>query len=164
MSRLSVKIDGQLFEVVLPPFDPGKTNFQATVNGENVTVTVPKLDSFEGLDCITVNGRPHEIEIDRNLHWMRAGTSMHFVEVRDMEALLARPVSGDGRVKAPIPGLINRIFVDVSESVHVGQPLLVLEAMKMENTIVAPRSGTIAAIAAAPGNTVTLGEILVEII
>ena len=164
MSRLSVKIDGQLFEVVLPPLDLGKTKLEATVDGQKVTVTVPDLNSFEGLDCITVDQRSHEIEIDRQLHWMRAGTSMHFVEVRDMEALVARPVSGDGRVKAPIPGLITRVFVHAAEQVESGQPLLVLEAMKMENTIVAPRSGVIASIGAAAGKTVTLGTILVEII
>src|SRR5271154_279899 len=98
MSRLSVKIDGQLFEVVLSPLDQSKTNLEATINGQKVTVTLPETNSFEALDCITVDGRPHEVEIDRNLRWMRAGTTMHFLEVRDMEALVSRPISGDGRV------------------------------------------------------------------
>ncbi len=164
MSRLSVKIDGQIFEVVLSPLDRSKTTLEATVNGQKVTVAVPELSSLDELDCITVDGRPHEVEIDRQLRWMRAGTTMHFLEVRDMEALVSRPISGDGRVKAPIPGLISRVFVDLGDQVKSGQPLLVLEAMKMENTIVAPRPGVVAAIGAAVGDIVTLGQILMEII
>ena len=76
---------------------------------------------------------------------------------------MARPVSGDGRVKAPIPGLIAQVLVTPGQVVEAGQTLLVLEAMKMENEIRSPRTGTVRQIKIQPGQTVTLAELLIEI-
>ena len=72
-------------------------------------------------------------------------------------------MSRDGRVKAPVPGLITRILVQPGEKVEAGQPLLVLEAMKMENEIKAPRNGTLLQLNTQTGKTVTLGDVLAEI-
>ncbi len=164
MSKLSVSIDGQSFEVDLPLLDPSKLEFEVTVDGQPMKVGVSGLGSYEDFEWITVDGHPCEIEIDRDLHWIRSGPTLHSLEVRDMNARVSRPVSGDGRVKAPIPGLITTVYVKEGDSVEVGQPLLVLEAMKMENTIAAPRSGSISCLNHSPGQTVTLGELLAEIV
>ncbi|MDL1896866.1 acetyl-CoA carboxylase biotin carboxyl carrier protein subunit [Anaerolineae bacterium CFX7] len=72
-------------------------------------------------------------------------------------------MSGDGRVKAPIPGIVTQIFVQVGDAVTLGQPLLILEAMKMENQIRAPRDGTLASVNVSAGEGVTLGQLLVEL-
>ena len=77
--------------------------------------------------------------------------------------ILDRPAVADGRVKAPIPGLIARVLVAPGQAVETGQPLLVLEAMKMENELRAPRGGTVQAVKVKPGQTVTLGELMVEV-
>ena len=81
--------------------------------------------------------------------------------MRDAET--TRPAVADGRVKAPIPGLIARVLVAPGQTVETGQPLLVLEAMKMENELRAPRGGTVQAVKVKPGQTVTLGELMVEV-
>jgi 3-methylcrotonyl-CoA carboxylase alpha subunit len=60
-----------------------------------------------------------------------------------------------------MPGLVKVVRADVGEAVTKGQPLLVLEAMKMEHTIAAPHDGVIAAIAA-EGAQVTDGTVLVS--
>lgn len=52
----------------------------------------------------------------------------------------------DGRVKSPIPGLVAHIRVQVGDRVEAGQPILVLEAMKMENEIRAPVKGVVTAV------------------
>jgi biotin carboxyl carrier protein len=83
--------------------------------------------------------------------------------VRDRETHSVRPASGDGRVKAPIPGLITRLHVENGQFVEAGQSVLVLEAMKMENDIRAPKDGMIRQIHIKPGQTVVLNEVLVEI-
>lgn len=88
---------------------------------------------------------------------------MHRVEVQDRTVAIVRPVSGDGRIKAPIPGLITRVLVQQGDQVEVGQPVLLLEAMKMENEIVAPRAGTVLRLSALPGKSVILNEELAEI-
>ena len=60
-------------------------------------------------------------------------------------------------VKAPMPGNILQIKVQKGQKVQAGQVLLTLEAMKMENEIVAPHDGTVAQIVAVQGNTVDTG-------
>ena len=85
------------------------------------------------------------------------------MQVRDKEIRTTRRVAGDGRVKAPIPGLVARLNVEQGQVVEPGESLLVLEAMKMENDIRAPRGGTVRQISVKPGQTVTLNEPLLEI-
>lgn len=68
-----------------------------------------------------------------------------------------------GAVPAPLPGLILRVEVKEGDSVQAGQPLLVMEAMKMENVVPAPHHGTVRKIFVAEGATVGEGESLVEV-
>ncbi|HEY3722299.1 MAG TPA: biotin carboxylase N-terminal domain-containing protein [Acidimicrobiia bacterium] len=70
---------------------------------------------------------------------------------------------GDGTVNAPMQGTIVKVLVHVGDAVEVGQGLLVLEAMKMENHISAERAGTVAEIRVSAGETVGTGAVLVII-
>ena len=63
-------------------------------------------------------------------------------------------------VRAMIPGRIVSVAVGLGDPVHAGQPLFVLEAMKMQNEIRAPRAGIVARVAVEPGRTVELGDVL----
>jgi biotin carboxyl carrier protein len=67
---------------------------------------------------------------------------------------------GDLGVKAPIPGMVVKILVQADEEVEEGQPLAILEAMKMENEIRAPRAGTVKQIDVGPGDRVDQGAVL----
>jgi acetyl-CoA/propionyl-CoA carboxylase biotin carboxyl carrier protein len=71
--------------------------------------------------------------------------------------------SGDGTVTAPMQGTIVKVLVEVGASVEVGQALLVLEAMKMENHINAEAAGTVKEIRVSPGDAVGTGDVLVII-
>lgn len=66
-------------------------------------------------------------------------------------------------VRAPLPGTINDILVTVGQQVKVGDTVVVLEAMKMENNIDAERAGKVLEIKVAKGDTVMEGAILVTI-
>jgi len=68
-----------------------------------------------------------------------------------------------GTVQAPLPGLILRLLVKDGDGVQAGQPLLVMEAMKMENVVTAPHHGTVRKIFVAEGASVGEGDPLVEI-
>lgn len=68
-----------------------------------------------------------------------------------------------GAVPAPLPGLILRIGVKEGDAVQAGQPLLVMEAMKMENVVPAPHHGTVRKIFITEGATVGEGEPLIEV-
>lgn len=65
-------------------------------------------------------------------------------------------------IKAPMPGLILEISVAVGQAVKENDPLLILEAMKMENSFLSPRDGIIKAIAVEKGNAVDKGQLLIE--
>ncbi|HMK39838.1 MAG TPA: biotin/lipoyl-containing protein, partial [Bacteroidota bacterium] len=63
-------------------------------------------------------------------------------------------------VHAPMPAMVIKLEAAVGDEVRAGQPLIVLEAMKMENEIVAPGGGRVKAIYATPGKPVEKGELL----
>lgn len=65
-------------------------------------------------------------------------------------------------IKAPMPGLILEISVEVGQTVKENDPLLILEAMKMENSFLSPRDGVIKSIAVVKGNAVDKGQLLIE--
>lgn len=65
-------------------------------------------------------------------------------------------------IKAPMPGLILAISVKVGQEVQEFDPLIVLEAMKMENTLTSPRAGIIKSISATNGETVNKNQLLIE--
>ncbi|MCE8432360.1 biotin/lipoyl-containing protein, partial [Rhodovulum sulfidophilum] len=65
-----------------------------------------------------------------------------------------------GAVLSPLAGTTVSVAVAVGQSVAAGEPLMVLEAMKMNTDIRAPQAGTVTAINVAPGATVTEGQVL----
>jgi biotin carboxyl carrier protein len=71
--------------------------------------------------------------------------------------------SGPTEVRAIIPGVVVAVAVAVGDHVVAGQELLAIEAMKMQNELRAPRDGTIERVAAAPGQTIDVGDLLVVI-
>jgi biotin carboxyl carrier protein len=87
-------------------------------------------------------------------------------------ALAAAPASpapaatgkiGSAIVKAPMPGTILSILVNVGQAVEKNQILCILEAMKMENEIVSPRDGVIASINTSKGAAVNAGDLLISL-
>ena len=71
------------------------------------------------------------------------------------------PVSGSGTaVKAPMPGTILKVNVTAGQSVKAGDIMFILEAMKMENEIVAPSDGTVSQVVAAKGSSVATDDVL----
>ena len=73
----------------------------------------------------------------------------------------AAPQAAGEVVPSPLPGTVLQVKVSAGEAVKAGQLLLVIEAMKMENEILAPRDGTVAQVVAAKGATVNTGDALV---
>ena len=68
-----------------------------------------------------------------------------------------------GHLKAPMPGLVVRVLIEAGVPVEAGQPLVVIEAMKMENELKAAGAGTVSRVHVAPGARVEKGSLLVEL-
>jgi biotin carboxyl carrier protein len=126
-------------------------------------VYVPDYAAPESVDWMIVDNRPYELLLSSDLRSVQLEGMRHTIQVRDRETRSVRPLSGDGRIKAPIPGLIARINVEPDQVVEAGQTVLVLEAMKMENEIRVSRPGVVRQIHVKPGQTVILNEVLVEV-
>ncbi len=79
------------------------------------------------------------------------------IKLDDPSAKAADRDAGDGRLAAPMPGTVVQVLVKVGDVVTSGQPLIVVEAMKMEHTIKAPADGTVAEIHFKVGDPVAEG-------
>ena len=132
---------------------------QAWVNDASVGLVVRAA----GLDRV-------DLEIDgvrREYRIHRAG-AVTYVDASDgWSALSEVPRFGDpekavpaGSLLAPMPGLVLRVLAEVGAVVTAGQPLLVLEAMKMEQTVSAPARGVVAELRAKAGEQVSTGQVL----
>jgi biotin carboxyl carrier protein len=164
MSRLSITVDGYTYEVEADQLTNGEVHLTVVVDGQAYPVVAPDLHALlSEMAWFIVANRPYEVMIDPDLAWIRTAWGIHSLEIEDMETNIPRPPTGDGRIKAPIPGQITRVIVTVGEEVEQGQPLLILEAMKMENEIRAPRAGRIKELTVSLGQRVTLHEVLAEI-
>lgn len=112
---------------------------------------------------ITVNGNVYDVTVEEG-----ASTGAVSAPVapkaapKAAAAPAAKPAAtgtaGSVKINAPMPGKIVDVKVKVGDAVKKGQTVLVLEAMKMENDIVAPEDGTVASINAAVGSAVEAGE------
>ena len=70
---------------------------------------------------------------------------------------------GEGGLTAPMPGTVREVLVKTGQRVREGQPMMILEAMKMEHQISAPESGEVSSIYFMEGDRVDMGEILISI-
>lgn len=70
---------------------------------------------------------------------------------------------GKGACVSPLAGNIWKVLVEVGQKVEVDEPVVIIEAMKMETVIAAPMAGTVKAIHVKPGDAVKLNQVLVEI-
>jgi len=86
-----------------------------------------------------------------------------FVFLDHPPAADAHLAAGDGQVRAPMPGKVTALSVKVGDTVAKGQPLLTLEAMKMEHALAAPFDGKVEEVAVALGAQVTEGAVLVRL-
>ena len=87
----------------------------------------------------------------------------HTLAVHDPYALTGEVEETGGRLTAPMPGKVVAVMVEAGERVERGRPLMILEAMKMEYTIVAPRGGLVARLNYAVGSPVSEGSELLAL-
>lgn len=108
---------------------------------------------------ITVNGNVYDVTVEEGAS---TGAVSAPAAPKAAPKAAAKPAAtgtaGSVKINAPMPGKIVDVKVKVGDAVKKGQTVLVLEAMKMENDIVAPEDGTVASINAAVGSAVEAGE------
>lgn len=123
---------------------------------------------------ITVNGNSYEVDVEeigsegvqvsRRAQSIQQSTPKVSPKVTNNAVSKSNtPSGGSGTVSAPMPGTINDVKVKVGDSIKKGQILLVLEAMKMENEIMANADGNITSVNVSKGASVSVGDTLITI-
>jgi acetyl/propionyl-CoA carboxylase alpha subunit len=144
--------------------------FEVTVDGTPYAVDLIRLDGAIASLRFVADGRSFQISFDRGRHhsW-RIGVvdrEFDFEVLTPVEAIgISAAAAGRGasEVTAPIPGKVVAVKVAEGDQVEVGQALVVLEAMKMENELTAEQIGTVGTVHVAAGDTVDAGAVLVEL-
>ena len=113
---------------------------------------------------ITVNGNAYEVEIEE-VKAAAAPAPKAAPAPAAAPAPKAAPAAaaGDTTVSAPMPGKIVKLVASVGQAVNAGDTLLILEAMKMQNEISAPKAGTVKSFAVNAGDSVKPGQAMVVI-
>jgi len=129
--------------------------------GSNKTLFVPKIDGQEvPIQLVGTSSKGYKI--------IHCGTELEVNVMSHKEDLLSaflpekKQSSQLGQVLSPMPGTVRSVSVKPGDKVHEGDELLVLEAMKMQNLIVAPKDGVIKKVNFSKGNEVEVDAVLVE--
>ncbi|MFC4909925.1 acetyl/propionyl/methylcrotonyl-CoA carboxylase subunit alpha [Actinomadura gamaensis] len=121
----------------------------------------------DGSDLVlTYDGRTtrYSCARDGSTLWLgRGGRTWALAEHERAEGTGAAAVSGDGVLRSPMPGTVLAVKAAEGDEVEEGQPLVVVEAMKMEHTVTAPRAGVVASLPVRAGSQVALDEVLAVI-
>ena len=166
--ELIVTADGRDRTVIVDgPGPDGR--FRVTVDGTEREVDAVALRP--GTWSVILDGESHVVDLDRRRGGIAASIGASEVMLRVEHALRKRLASAAGgraalrgeQIRAPIAGKVVKVAVAVGDQVAPGSPVIVLEAMKMENELAAERGGTVAAIHKSAGQAVDTGDLLVEI-
>ncbi len=143
--------------------------FKLTIDGTERVVDARAVRP--GTWSLLVDGRQFVVDLDRRRTGIAAsvGASEALLTVED--ALHRRLASAAGprtaargeSIRAPIAGKVVKVLVAEGDQVAAGTAVIVLEAMKMENELIAERGGTVASIAKTAGQAVDTGDLLVEL-
>jgi biotin carboxyl carrier protein len=126
------------------------------IKSHGVEYTAVVVDKATGGSTVTIDGREFDVT------FTGGEANPAFSRPRSRAASVATPM-GSGAIVAPIPGKIISICVKVGDLVSVDQVVLKLEAMKMENDIASPVSGTVKEIAVSEGSETATGQLLMTI-
>ena len=164
-SRHRFLLNGREHSVVVDQV-AGRTTV-AVDGGEPVEVDAT-TSGVPGLFSLLVDGEPSTAYVSRRGAGFEVtvGGRSFSVEPATGGGRRRGPVGGledaPGTVTAPLAGVVVEVHVQVGDEIEVGQPLIVIEAMKMQNELRAPQPGTVTAVHFQQGDRVEKGELLLE--
>ncbi len=162
--KYEILIDGHPHQVHLERIAQG---YECTVDGEHFALDV--VMTARDVLSIIHEGRQYEAKREYSLMGethIIVGSERFLAEVRDPRSLRSRRATagaeaGPSKIIAPMPGKIVRVIAAEGDEVEAGQPLVVVEAMKMQNEIKATKKGKVTKIAVKEASAVNAGDLLV---
>jgi len=142
--------------------------YKFTINGNQYETEILSID--DNIAEIEINGTLYKVEVDKEIKSVKTPKLVRPAAVpsTDSHPSVAKTSSpaapkGGGSIKSPLPGVILDVFVREGDVVKMGQKLLLLEAMKMENNIEADKAGKVVSILKQRGDSVMEGDVLILI-
>ncbi len=145
------------------------TNYKFKINGGEYEVTINGIEG--NVADVQVNGTQYKVEIEDAPSGAAPAASAPAVSApvqtsSPAPAPVSVPAAASGKgesVTSPLPGVIIEVSVTAGQAVKAGQKVAVLEAMKMENEIQAPKDGTVTAVHVSKGDSILEGADIVTI-
>jgi len=182
LGEYSLLINKKPHKVKLPDLEK-KTTFGVEVNGKSIEVETAEDISYDKPFFIKIGGKPYRVELDRGeiggsitvkVDGVPYSAQLENKNRAILQALrptlptierklVKTPVLDRGVIAASMPGKVVLLRVKAGDSVRVGDVLLVLESMKMENEIASPVSGTVKEVKVSEGTAVNIGETMLII-
>jgi len=143
-------------------------NFKFTIQGNKYDVNVLNIE--DDIAEIEVNGTVYKVELEKKITTTKTPKLVRSYAVPSTETAPSQLKTSDpsapkgaGFIKSPLPGVILEIFVKEGDKVSIGQKLITLEAMKMENNINTDKEGIVKSLKVSKGDSVLEGDTLIEI-
>ena len=130
----------------------GQSRFHILNGGRSFHAEILEANFDEKQFVIKVNGNVYRIHLQDT-----------YDQLVNRLGLTAKKAHRIKDVKAPMPGLVRRVDVTVGQEIAEGEPILILEAMKMENILKSPGEGRVSKIHVSEGSPVEKGQVLVEV-
>lgn len=134
--------------------------FKFIINGHKYEVSVNEIENQ--LAEVTVNGTPFQVQIEKEEK--AAVAPVRKIQSASVTSQATTPtVTGTQAIKSPLPGSIVKVNVKAGDQVKVGDELLTMESMKMENSIKSEYAGTVKSVSVEAGKNVMQDDLLLEI-
>jgi len=142
------EINGKSF--VLDVHKSKEGSYHVLHNNKSYNIEVVEFDKENNSVTLNINGQNYTSKVNTEIDML--------LKKLGMDNLTSKKVN---ELKAPMPGLVFKILVDVGQEVNEGDNLMILEAMKMENNLKSPTTGKIVEIKVDEGNAVEKNQILI---
>ncbi len=134
--------------------------YKFTIRGHEYNVHIQDLE--DDTAKIEVNGTTYEVLLHKEVKKTKTPKLVRQrVQYKPEESQIQKVAAGGAKIQAPLPGTIFKVVATVGQEVKEGETLLIMEAMKMENNIMAEKSGVVKEIKVKEGDAVLEGDVLV---
>lgn len=136
-------------------------NFKFKIYDNNYNVRI--VSHEDNIINLEVNGTSYSVKLDEEIKQTKTPTLVRSASKSPAVPLNMSSNTRNTKIVAPIPGVVISIDINVGDVVKVGDRMLILEAMKMENNITSEKAGTVSAIYVKTGQHVLQNELMIEL-
>ncbi len=136
-------------------------NYKLKINGNAYQVDIKDID--DNIIDLEVNGSHFKVELEKEVKVTKTPKLFRADPKPTQKVDALKTSTSTRKITAPLPGTILEITVKEGDEVKTGDKLAILEAMKMENTIMADAGGKIKAVKVTAGSSVLQGDVIIEI-